>query len=83
MEVVRNSWSINIKGSPLFQVVGCLRNTKNALKCWNKQTFGKVQNQIAKIREVINVIQNFNSTTVSLAKEKDLQSELDKLHCKE
>ncbi|KAK1321772.1 hypothetical protein QJS10_CPA03g01344 [Acorus calamus] len=52
-QVVEEAWQQTVNGSPLFQLVNRLSNVKAALKVWNKNVFGNIQNHIRNSREIL------------------------------
>lgn len=83
IDVVRRAWGIQIRGSSPFQVIGCIMNVKLAFKKWNKQIFGRVQEQIAEVSGQIEGIQSCYASPESVDKENKLQGVLDNLYRKE
>ncbi|XP_077240354.1 uncharacterized protein LOC143881251 [Tasmannia lanceolata] len=45
-EVVEKGWATNIKGNPMFRVVKKLKAVKESIKTWNRNIFGRVDNQL-------------------------------------
>lgn len=82
-EIICDAWNLPTEGSPLFQMVCSLKNTKLALKRWNKLVFGRVQANIIDTRAKIALIQAAPPTPDSLASDKSLQQLLDTLLLKE
>lgn len=67
-----------------FSLLSKLKNTKRALKEWNKSDLGQVQCKIKKLQETIQHIQKGEQSELNLAGEDKLQSELDTLlRCEE
>lgn len=52
-DVLSNSWSKGVKGSPSFVVAGKLRNIKVDLCHWNVNSFCHIKNTIHKLNTEI------------------------------
>jgi hypothetical protein len=44
--VIDEAWSLDIIGSPSFCLTKKLKNTKKALKYWNKHYFGDIRTKL-------------------------------------
>lgn len=83
IDKIHEAWNTPIGGSPLHQIVCSLKNTKLALKLWNKTIFGRVQTLINDTRLQIAANQDAPSNVNSLSRDKILQESLDHLLLKE
>lgn len=79
IEIVKNAWASNSCGSPLFQLAVSLKNTKLALKSWNKNVFGSLQQSIAHTQATLETLQARPPSDLNLQKVKSLQLLLDTL----
>jgi len=61
VNVVRNSWNTSIVGCPMFIFSEKLKLLKAALKQWNIDTFGNVNNQVKSAKEKLDQIQSVSS----------------------
>jgi len=58
INVVRNCWNTNIIGCPMFVLSEKLKLLKAALKQWNKDTFGNVNDQVLTAKQNLDNIQD-------------------------
>ncbi|KAI3944792.1 hypothetical protein MKW92_015957, partial [Papaver armeniacum] len=55
--VIDTSWQKEVRGSPPYQIVQKLHNTKCSLRRWKRTEFGHIETQIATTKEKIQVCQ--------------------------
>ncbi|GKV19162.1 hypothetical protein SLEP1_g29456 [Rubroshorea leprosula] len=83
LDLVREAWSMDIQGCPMFVIVQKLKLVKHKMKQLHKNRYGNLEGRIkdmaAELQNVQASMQNalFNETLA--AKEKELQRELTKL----
>lgn len=82
-EVIRQAWNSIVSGSPLLQVVRCVKSIEVAMKRWNKRVFGRVHENIKDLRDRIAVLQDSSPSDLLMNKERELQVQLDNLLKKE
>ncbi|XP_077246059.1 uncharacterized protein LOC143885903 [Tasmannia lanceolata] len=61
-EIVERSWQSETFGNPMFLLVSKLKKTKDDLKKWNKESFGRVDLQLPIVRQKHEDIQKKIST---------------------
>ncbi|XP_026442510.1 uncharacterized protein LOC113342067 [Papaver somniferum] len=64
-DIIVNSWSVNVVGSPAYNLKSKLLSTKKGLRDWNKSSFGDIQTNISTIRKDLADIQISNPTDTS------------------
>ncbi|XP_026396593.1 uncharacterized protein LOC113291255 [Papaver somniferum] len=64
-DIIDNSWSVNVVGSPAYKLKVTLLSTKKGLRDWNKSSFGNIQTNISTIRKELVDLQIFNPTDTS------------------
>ncbi|XP_026410850.1 uncharacterized protein LOC113306079 [Papaver somniferum] len=50
-DIITNSWSVNVVGSPTYKLRAKILSTKKGLRDWNKSSFGNIQTDISTIRK--------------------------------
>ncbi|XP_077237378.1 uncharacterized protein LOC143879071 [Tasmannia lanceolata] len=60
-EIVERSWQSETFGNPMFRLVSKLKKTKEDLKKWNKESFGRVNLQLPIVRQKLEDIQKIIS----------------------
>jgi len=55
--IVKQCWNSQVTGCPMFVLNQKLKNLKDALKVWNKNTFGNVHSQVDNAYKVLDEIQ--------------------------
>ncbi|XP_026416530.1 uncharacterized protein LOC113311963 [Papaver somniferum] len=61
-DIIANSWSVNMVGSPAYKLKAKLLSTKKGLRDWNKSSFGNIQTNISTIRKDLVDLQLSNPT---------------------
>ncbi|XP_026449841.1 uncharacterized protein LOC113349978 [Papaver somniferum] len=61
-DIIFNSWSVNVLGSPAYKLKVKLLSTKKGLRDWNKSSSGNIQTNISTIRKELTDIQVSNPT---------------------
>jgi hypothetical protein len=74
--VVAEAWHDSVVGSPAFSLSRKWKNTKSALKFWNKHQFGHIQTCIKSLMADIGVIQAAPHSVVNAPRETLLQGVL-------
>ena len=69
-EVVQKAWNFKVVGSKAYQLKNKLSNVRKDLISWNKQVFGKVENEIWLKQAQLQTIQNSIHTVDDVRKEK-------------
>ncbi|XP_026384004.1 uncharacterized protein LOC113279527 [Papaver somniferum] len=64
-DIIANSWSVNVVGSPAYKLKAKLLSTKKGLRDWNKSSFGNIQTNISTIRKDLVDIHISNPTDTS------------------
>ncbi|XVF46863.1 hypothetical protein PTKIN_Ptkin03bG0062400 [Pterospermum kingtungense] len=75
-KVVEASWKNNYTGSPSFILVQKLKETKVALKIWNKNFFGNIFVRKKKLQTQLQQIQRSLQTLYDIKKEREIRREL-------
>ncbi|KAK1296070.1 hypothetical protein QJS10_CPB15g01202 [Acorus calamus] len=57
-DTVEATWGLEVRGSPMYRLVQKLSATKSALKQWNKECFGPVQNLLHRSKQELADIQS-------------------------
>ncbi|XP_026396589.1 uncharacterized protein LOC113291248 [Papaver somniferum] len=65
-DIIVNSWSVNVVGSPAYKLKSKLLSTKKGLRDWNKTSFGNIQTNISTIRKDLADLQCNNPTETTL-----------------
>ncbi|GKV04889.1 hypothetical protein SLEP1_g16984 [Rubroshorea leprosula] len=83
LDLVREAWSVDIQGCPMFVVVQKLKLVKQKMKQLHKNRYGNLEGRIkdmaAELQNVQASMQNALFDETLVAKEKELQRELTKL----
>lgn len=61
-DVILKAWSRPFRGDPITTLLSKLRTTKEALKAWNRHSFGNIQMIIKTLTDHIEQLQNLPST---------------------
>ncbi|XP_026411119.1 uncharacterized protein LOC113306390 [Papaver somniferum] len=61
-DIIANSWSVNVVGSPAYKLKAKLLSTKKGLRDWNKSSVGNIQTNISSIRKDLADLQLSNPT---------------------
>ena len=69
-EVVQKAWNFKVVGSKAYQLKNKLSNVRKDLISWNKQVFGKVENEIWPKQAQLQTIQNSIHTVDDVKKKK-------------
>ncbi|XP_026429888.1 uncharacterized protein LOC113326359 [Papaver somniferum] len=64
-DIIANSWSVNVVGSPAYRLKAKLLITKKGLRDWNKSSFGNIQTNISIIMTDLAELQLSNPTDTS------------------
>jgi hypothetical protein len=76
---ISSAWINHIAGSPQYILTKKLKSTKSALKSWNLNCFGNIQNRISHTLSQLDHIQQSPPSTFSFDQEMMLQNKLDNL----
>lgn len=74
--VVKRAWSKAVVGSASFILVRQISATKDALKIWNREVFGVVQQRIKALQDRLVFIQHLTPSDQSSEAEQRIQSDL-------
>jgi len=74
--VIGKAWSSSVLGSPSFCISKKLKNTKKALKHWNKHVFGNIQTKLSSTYHTLDITQQAAPSDSTLALELHLKSVL-------
>jgi hypothetical protein len=73
--VILDSWSANVIGCPMFVLSQKLKNLKAKLKCWNKDSYGNVNDLVSaaeiKLKQIQSHIQEHGHSDELLLEERD------------
>lgn len=72
-DIVEKAWREEVRGSPLFEVTGKLRNTKGAFKIRNKLYFRKVNDKIKELTEWLDRLQTRPQTLQILEEQRQFK----------
>jgi hypothetical protein len=75
--VINEAWSILVSGSPAFCLMKKLKNTKQAIKHWNKHYFGEIKRKLDSTYQLLDITQQAHPLDSNLALELHLKSLLD------
>ncbi|XP_026450741.1 uncharacterized protein LOC113350847 [Papaver somniferum] len=64
-DIISNSWSVNVVGSPAYKLKAKILSTKKGLRDWNKSSFGNIQTNISTISKEFGDLQISNPTDTS------------------
>jgi len=83
LKIVKESWDQNFVCCPMFVLNQKLKHLKEALKVWNKNTFGNIPLQVTEATEKLNYIQeeidNSGATDDLMDQERAVQISLEKV----
>ena len=77
--VVQKAWHNRVKGSRAFQLRHKLINVRDEFQVWNKEVFGKVENEIHMKQNQLKLVQNSISSLQDVKREAELRDELEVL----
>ena len=66
-----------VMGSCAFQLRHKLINVRDEFQVWNKEVFGKVENEIHMIQNQLKLVQNSISSLTDIKREAELRKELE------
>lgn len=72
-----------IQGSPAYSLCQRLKTTKQALRRWNREVFGNIQERIEQLQCDLDAVQQAQANPLVLAKERELIIRLMEKHRKE
>ena len=75
--VVQKAWHNRVTGSCAFQLRHKLINVRDEFQVWNKEVFGKVENEIHMIQNQLKLVQNSILSLVDVKREAELRKELE------
>ena len=75
--VVQKAWHNQVKGSRAFQLRHKLINVRDEFQIWNKDVFGKVENEIHLKQNQLKLVQNSILSLGDVKKEAELREELE------
>lgn len=78
-EIIAKAWRRSFPANPIQGLKAKLRQTKIALKIWNKSTFGNLQSNIKALRNIIEALQSLPYTLDTQAKEMSAQHTLEEM----
>lgn len=78
-EVVQAAWNFSVVGSRAYQLKTKLSNSRKEFIKWNKQVFGRMENDIRVRQAQLQAIQNSIHTVEDVRKEKLTREELETL----
>lgn len=78
-EVVQAAWNFSVVGSRAYQLKTRLSNLRKEFIKWNKQVFGRMENDIRVRQAQLQAIQNSIHTVEDVRKEKLTREELETL----
>jgi len=79
LDVVQQAWSIHTVGSRAFQLKNKLSNVRRDFIKWNKEVFGKLEQEIQLKQTQLQEIQNSIFTVEDVRKEKMVREDLETL----
>jgi hypothetical protein len=71
--VINEAWSLIVSGSPAYCLIKKLKNTKQAIKHWNKPYFGEIQRKLDSTYQLLDITQLALPSDSSLALELHLK----------
>lgn len=81
INIIKHCWANQVTGCPMFVLNQKLKNLKEALKVWNKNTFGNVHSQVNTTYKELDDIQvkidNIGCTDILMDQEKIAQVNLE------
>jgi hypothetical protein len=72
--VINEAWSIFVNGSPAYCLISKLKNTKQAIKFWNKHHFGDIRRKLDSTLRLLDITQQAPYSDTNLAFEFHLKS---------
>jgi hypothetical protein len=72
--VINEAWSLIVSGSPAYWLINKLKNTKQAIKHWNKHYFGEIQRKLDSTYQLLDITQQAPPSDSSLALELHLKA---------
>lgn len=73
---MEQTWKQRRQGSPAFIMCKGLKDTKVALRKWNREVFGVIQYKISQLRTALDVIQQKPDDDIAVATERELRGQL-------
>lgn len=73
-EVVEKAWRQNVRGSPAFSLCHRLKATEVALRRWNKEVFGNIQERIRRLQAELDMVQQAPINSGMLLRERELST---------
>lgn len=72
-KMIEDARRINSNGSPAFSLCQLLKSTRNAIKIWNHDSFGRIQSNIKSLYGKLDLVQKDHSTDDWRERENQIQ----------